>query len=124
MALKIGATIRTFVQSGEPVVSQAYIDSIPPEDDIQEKIRLVLDNEINPGIAAHSGVINLLGIKNNSIWINMGGGCQGCAASSITLRQGVHQAFRQAEPTVGAIFDDTDHAAGENPFFASMPSAY
>jgi Fe-S cluster biogenesis protein NfuA len=51
----------------------------------------------------------------------MGGGCQGCAASSITLRQGVEQSFRAAVPHLGALLDETDHTAGANPFFTELP---
>ena len=51
----------------------------------------------------------------------MGGGCQGCAASSVTLRQGVHAAFRKASPYLGSILDETDHSAGKNPFFNQLP---
>ena len=47
----------------------------------------------------------------------MGGGCQGCSAASVTLRQGIHGTLRERVPEVGAIYDDTDHAAGLNPYF-------
>jgi NFU1 iron-sulfur cluster scaffold homolog, mitochondrial len=48
----------------------------------------------------------------------MSGGCQGCAASSATLRQGVERMLRAALPQIGEIVDVTDHAAGDNPFHA------
>jgi Fe-S cluster biogenesis protein NfuA len=82
----------------------------------------VIDLEINPGIAAHSGVITLERVIGNTAFIKMGGGCQGCAASTITLREGVHKAFRDAAPQVGAILDETDHTAGSNPFYRNLPA--
>ena len=48
----------------------------------------------------------------------MGGGCQGCSAADVTLKSGIHRAFRDAVPRLGAIYDDTDHEAGTNPFFS------
>jgi Fe-S cluster biogenesis protein NfuA len=48
----------------------------------------------------------------------MGGGCQGCSAADLTLKQGIHTSFRKAVPMVGAIFDETDHTAGLNPYFS------
>jgi hypothetical protein len=36
----------------------------------------------------------------------------------LTLKQGIHTSFRTAVPKVGAIFDETDHTAGLNPFFS------
>ena len=52
-----------------------------------------------------------------SVTIEMGGGCQGCSAADLTLKQGIHSAFRKAAPYVGAIYDETDHAAGLNPYY-------
>ena len=77
----------------------------------------VIETEINPGVAAHSGFITLTRIRGNSVTISMGGGCQGCSAADVTLRQGIHKSFRDAMPSIGAIYDDTDHAAGLNPYF-------
>ena len=120
-AQEIGAKIRGSIKNGIPFLDQPYIDRIPSEDLIRDGIQAVLDDEINPGIAAHSGVITLLDVTGNTVKINMGGGCQGCAASTITLKQGIHAAFRAAVPEVGAIIDDTNHEAGENPYFKELP---
>lgn len=122
MAADVGKAIRDHLKSDAPVVTDVFKDGIPPEDEIRKRIQAVLDLEINPGIAAHSGVVSLERVEGNTIYITMGGGCQGCAASTITLRHGIHNAFRRAVPEVGAIYDETDHAAGENPFFKELPA--
>ncbi len=49
----------------------------------------------------------------------MGGGCQGCGAADVTLRQGVERMIREAVPEVLEIIDLTDHAAGQNPYYAA-----
>ena len=49
--------------------------------------------------------------------VTMGGGCQGCAVSAITLREGIEAAIKEAIPEVTEIIDGTDHDAGENPYF-------
>ena len=77
---------------------------------------------INPGIAAHSGMIRLDRVEGNTVYVEMQGGCQGCAASDVTLRQGIHQVFRKVVPQIGAILDVTDHSAGTNPFYTQMPA--
>lgn len=117
-----GAVIRDYLKSGAPVVTDAFVDSMPPEHEIREGLEQVIQMEINPGIASHSGVITLERVEGNTVYITMGGGCQGCAASTITLKQGIHQAFRQTVPQVGAIFDETDHASGTNPYFKELPA--
>ncbi len=122
MAQEIGACIRGHLIEDKPSVSEAFLSRVPPEGIMRERIQRVLDNEINPGIAAHSGAIRLDRVEGNTVYIEMLGGCQGCAASDVTLRQGVHEAFRSAVPEVGAILDVTDHASGKNPFYAQLPA--
>ncbi len=122
LATEVGAAIREHLKADKPVVTDEFKNGIPPEEDIRKRIQAVLDLEINPGIAAHSGVVSLERVEGNTVYITMGGGCQGCAASTITLRHGIHTAFRKAVPEVGAIYDETDHAAGENPFFKELPA--
>ncbi len=82
-----------------------------------ERVKTVLDTEINPAIASHGGSITLVGVEGTEIYLEMGGGCQGCAMSRMTLRQGVERMVRQAVPEVTVIHDVTDHSSGENPFF-------
>jgi len=82
-----------------------------------ERVKTVLDTEINPAIASHGGTITLVGVEGTEIYLEMGGGCQGCAMSRMTLRQGVERMVRQAVPEVTVIHDITDHSSGENPFF-------
>jgi Fe-S cluster biogenesis protein NfuA len=122
IAAEAGKIIRDCLNSGEPAVTDALREGMPEEETVRKKIQAVLDLEINPGIAAHSGVVSLERVEGNSVYITMGGGCQGCAASTITLRHGIHTAFRRAVPEVGAIYDETDHAAGENPYFTELPA--
>lgn len=121
-AKKLGEEIRAHLKSGIPVLDPSYQESIPSEDEIRERLQRVIDEEINPGIASHSGVIVLNRVVGNTIYITMGGGCQGCAASSVTLRSGVEGAFRKEIPQLGAVLDETDHTSGVNPFFREMPA--
>jgi Fe-S cluster biogenesis protein NfuA len=118
---QVGAAIREHIQSGEEAVSNAARRTLPPADVIRDKIEDVLDREINPAVAAHGGVVQLIDVQDNNVFIRMGGGCQGCGMASVTLRHGVEAAIRRVAPEVGAILDTTDHAAGRNPYYA--PSA-
>ncbi len=69
-------------------------------------------------IEAHGGVINVLGVKDTTLYLHMGGGCQGCGMAGVTLRQGVETAVAREFPQIERILDSTDHAAGTNPFYA------
>ena len=117
IAKQVGAAIRTVLGSGEPAVSEAALDGIPPAEEIKQRVQSILDKEINPAVASHGGWVELIDVKNNEVFIRMGGGCQGCGMADVTLKQGVEKTLRQAIPHIGAIMDTTDHAAGRNPYY-------
>ena len=89
-----------------------------PETEIRSKVQNLLDSMINPAIAAHGGWVQLLDVKENIVYLQMGGGCQGCGAADITLKQGIERAIREEVPEVAEILDATDHAAGTNPYYS------
>lgn len=117
LGAEIGTALRERLEEGGELISQKIISEMPSQDEIQEGIQKAINEEVNPGVAGHGGLITLEHIKGNTITIKMGGGCQGCSAADLTLKQGVHSSFRKFVPQVGAIFDETDHAAGLNPYF-------
>jgi Fe/S biogenesis protein NfuA len=88
-----------------------------PTGPIAERVQEVLDAQVNPAIASHGGAIDLYDVKDTEIYLEMSGGCQGCAMSRMTLRQGVERMLRQAIPEITAVHDITDHSSGENPYF-------
>lgn len=85
--------------------------------DTADKVRQLLAEAINPGLAAHGGWADLVGVEGTTVFLTMGGGCQGCALSAATLREGIQVAIKEAIPEVTDIVDATDHSAGDNPFY-------
>ena len=83
-------------------------------------MQALLDQSINPSLAAHGGFATLIGVDEatNNVYLTMGGGCQGCAMSRATLTHGIQAAIKDAIPEVADVIDATDHAAGENPFYS------
>lgn len=86
-------------------------------DPLAARVQDVLDRKVNPGIAAHGGYIDLIEVREGTAYIQMGGGCQGCAQVDVTLGQGVRVAILGGVPEIIAIVDTTDHAAGTNPYY-------
>lgn len=82
-----------------------------------EAIQNLLDFEINPMVAAHGGHFSLVNIEGDNVYVELGGGCQGCGMVDVTLRQGVENRMREVYPDLGDLIDVTDHADGENPYF-------
>jgi Fe-S cluster biogenesis protein NfuA len=111
---RIGSAIRTFLNP-PPVVAEG---ERLPSDVFRTKVQQVLDDMINPGVAAHGGFVELLDVQDDNVFIRMGGGCQGCGAADVTLKMGIERLIRDQVPQVREIFDTTDHGSGQNPFYA------
>jgi Fe/S biogenesis protein NfuA len=90
------------------------------EGSIADKVKVLLEKSVNPSLAAHGGFATLVGVKDETsdVYLTMGGGCQGCAMSRMTLTNGIRQAIKEAIPEVNDVVDVTDHAQGENPFYS------
>lgn len=86
--------------------------------DLADRVRTVLDQAINPGLASHGGFASLVGVDDTRVFITMGGGCQGCAMSRMTLTEGIQKMLIDALPEITEVVDATDHGAGENPFYS------
>ena len=87
------------------------------QDPVARAVQEVIDRQINPGVGSHGGQVTLVEVKDGTAFMRFGGGCQGCSAVDVTLRQGVETAIRNAVPSVTAIVDVTDHEAGQNPYY-------
>ena len=107
----------------DPTVSSGAIAIDNPNvgwtDPLALRVQDVLDTQVNPGVAAHGGYIDLLEVRDGTAYISMGGGCVGCAQVDVTLRQGVEVAIKCSVPEIVAIVDTTDHASGTNPYYES-----
>jgi Fe-S cluster biogenesis protein NfuA len=114
----VGMAIRDALAAGTPPISEAVSESLLAPEEIRRRVQQVLDTIINPAVASHGGVITLLDVNNNAVYLEFGGGCQGCGMVSVTLKYGVERTIRDEVPEVGEILDTTDHAAGRNPYYA------
>ena len=88
------------------------------DEEMKEKVKNVLDEKVNPAIAAHGGHVAIVEYKNSTAFVQFSGGCQGCASSFQTLKVGVEGMLKNEIPEIQEIVDVTDHAAGENPFYS------
>jgi cystathionine gamma-synthase len=118
------AQVEALLRAAVPEVNEVRIvwPGTPPEPgdagDIAERVRRVLDDEVNPAIATHGGHVTLAGVSEGRVRIRLGGGCQGCSLAEVTIRQGIERLLRTRVPELVGVIDVTDHRAGTNPFFA------
>jgi Fe/S biogenesis protein NfuA len=82
-----------------------------------QKISQLIEEQINPALAAHSGYVVLHSVENNQVFLEMGGGCQGCAMSYQTMKEGIEGAIKEVVPSIQQVIDVTNHAMGDNPFY-------
>lgn len=88
---------------------------------IEERINYVLQSEINPNLASHGGSVDLLEVIEDeaglTVVLKFGGGCQGCSAVDVTLRQGVEVQLKQQIPELTQVVDDTDHSISDHAYY-------
>jgi len=83
-----------------------------------QEVQKLIDERINPAVAAHGGQIELLNVEDDAVYINMGGGCQGCGMANVTLKHGIEAMIQEVFPEIKHVIDTTDHDAGDNPYYS------
>lgn len=91
----------------------------------REKVQYLFDTQINPGVAAHGGAVQIIDVSGGILYLRLRGGCQGCGAADFTLKQGIEQILKKAVPEIASIVDLTNHSEGLNPYYTrgeTLPS--
>lgn len=93
-------------------------------DERELAMQQLFDQQINPAIAGHGGMVSLLGVDGSDAYIEFSGGCQGCGQANVTLGQGIETSVKKFVPGIERMVDVTNHEAGTNPYFKpSAPAA-
>ena len=88
-------------------------------EDLKSRVQELIDTMINPAIAGHGGYVDLIDVQDNRVYLQMGGGCQGCGAADVTLKSGIERLIKDELPEVVEVLDTTDHASGANPYYTA-----
>jgi Fe/S biogenesis protein NfuA len=86
-----------------------------------QAIQKLFDEELNPSLALHGGLVSLTDVRDGVAYIAFGGGCQGCASVDVTLREGVEVRIKEVVPEIHEVVDTTDHGQGTNPYYETAP---
>ncbi len=102
-------------------VNAPFIKGQAPSSDapLVERVKYIIDSEINPNLASHGGFVTLVDIIDNKVVIQFGGGCHGCGMADVTLKSGIEKALFEYCPDITAVVDSTDHSVGENPYYTA-----
>ncbi len=114
---KIGAAIRDVMASGKAPIPDDFRVRGRSDSELFSGVQEVLAGRINPAIAAHGGYVELVKIDDGAVHIRMSGGCQGCGAANITLKNGIERTLKSVFSEIKAVVDVSDHGAGKNPYY-------
>ncbi len=84
---------------------------------LAEQVQHVLEHEVNPAIASHGGGARLISIEEDTVYLELMGGCQGCGMATVTLKHGIERIITEAIPEIARVVDVTDHDSGNNPYY-------
>jgi ATP-binding protein involved in chromosome partitioning len=104
--------------SAHAAASAPQASTAASDGSLETRIRHILETQINPGVAGHGGKIELVELQGTRAILKMSGGCQGCGAAKVTLKDGVEKSLRAQIPEITEIVDITDHDAGKNPYYS------
>ena len=92
------------------------LPNVTDDSPVEDRVNYVLYNDINPSLAAHGGVVSLSEINDGFAILEFGGGCQGCSAVDLTLKQGVEKTLMEKIPELSGVKDVTDHSDTSNAY--------
>ena len=97
----------------------AYPEAVRKEfdDPVSQAVQKAINEQVNPAVAGHGGWVALLEVKDDTAYIEMGGGCQGCGLSFMTLKEGIERIIFENVPEIKEVLDVTEHAEGKNPYY-------
>jgi Fe-S cluster biogenesis protein NfuA len=123
LSKQIEAVLTSYLISGEALTADDVHDQMMLIGKAtKEKTEYLIDAQINPGVAEHSGSVQVVDVKDDSVYLRLHGGWQGCGAADFTLKQGIKTIVKRAVPEIQHLIDVTNHAAGVNAFLSRTQS--
>ncbi len=87
------------------------------EGPVADRVKRVIELQVNPAIASHGGSVTLVEVRDDVVYLEMMGGCQGCGMAAVTLAQGIRRIIMENVTEIRDIVDVTNHDAGVNPYY-------
>jgi len=88
------------------------------KEEIIKEIDTIVENNIQPSVAMHGGVVKLedFNMETGVALMLMSGSCSGCASSTVTLKLGVENMLKHYIPEVNAV-EGMDDPNFDNPYY-------
>jgi len=96
----------------------AKMPKVDENSPLNDRINYLLMTEVNPGLAAHGGEVSLVEVTEEMVAVlRFGGGCQGCSAVDVTLKNGVEARLLEVVTELKGVIDVTDHSVTDNAYY-------
>ena len=99
----------------------AKVPKVSDDSPMDEQINYILYSDINPGLSSHGGEVKLIELVEEEAGhiaiLQFGGGCQGCSAVDMTLKDGVEKTLVERIQGLVGVRDVTDHSVRENAYY-------
>ena len=96
--------INDFYSSGnEYVIDKSLIADEETSDELEKRIKKLLNEKIRPAVARDGGDIKFKEFKNGIVKVELQGSCSGCPSSTFTLKQGVQNLLCHYVPEVKSV---------------------
>ena len=86
-----------------------------PSGSIEDQVQQMLEDQVNPMVASHGGVVSLHVVEKTDVYLQFGGGCQGCGMIGVTMKEGVEVMLKENIPEISNVFDALTTQAGTIP---------
>ena len=110
-----------------PLLEEAIIDyvegmagsgfKIDNPNQLPDEYKGTVAEKVMASVAGHGGHVTLMDVKDNVVYVELGGGCQGCGMAKVTLKEGIEKAIKEAIPEIAEVRDVTDHGMGDSPYY-------
>jgi Fe-S cluster biogenesis protein NfuA/nitrite reductase/ring-hydroxylating ferredoxin subunit len=70
--------------------------------DLRTRVARVVET-VRPYTQSHGGDVELVDVRDGTVYVRLSGACNGCSMSAVTLRNGVEEALREHVPEVTSI---------------------
>ncbi|PIR24918.1 MAG: NifU family protein [Deltaproteobacteria bacterium CG_4_10_14_0_2_um_filter_43_8] len=100
--------LKEIISSGIKLISDTVLVSSHniasgSENEIEEKIKAILDREIRPAVAMDGGDITFHSYENGIVTLQLRGACSSCPSSTMTLKMGVENRLKEMIPEVKEV---------------------
>jgi Fe-S cluster biogenesis protein NfuA/nitrite reductase/ring-hydroxylating ferredoxin subunit len=70
--------------------------------DVRTRVSQVIET-VRPYTQSHGGDVELVDVRDETVFVRLSGACNGCSMSAVTLRNGVEEALREQVPEITRI---------------------